>query len=129
MIYETQNQINNILIFIFCGILFGIFSIIYFSLFLKNYQKKLIKIIFDTIFYAFFTIFFVFLINFFNLGCFSFVLLLTFTCGFLWSKSLTQNLVVILEKRWYTIVNKTFTKLKLKFKRRNKKKNELTKKS
>lgn len=108
MIFQSNNQASNLIIFLFWGIIIGIVAIFYFLFFVKNFQKKLIKLIIFAIFYSFFIIFFVFLINFLNFGKFSFVLLFSFCVGYIWVKKLTHKLVVIMEKRWYTILNKLF---------------------
>ena len=119
MIFESNNQLNNLLIFVFIGILVGIISIFYFLFFAAKFQKKPIKLIFFTVFYLFFTVFYVFLINFFNFGKFSFVLFFAFMIGYIWIRQLTSNLVVILENKWYTTLNKLF---KHNFKREGKNK-------
>lgn len=106
MIFQTLNQLNCFLIFIFCGLVVGLISIIYFLIFLVNFQKKSIKTAIFTFFYAFFSIFFVFLINFFNFGKFSFVLLMSYILGFVWSNYTFKKSVVILEERWYNKISK-----------------------
>lgn len=104
MIFQTQNQLNCFFIFIFFGIITGIIFNISNLIFLKNYQKKLIKLILNTVFYSFFYIFFVFFINFFNFGNFSISLLLAYILGFTLSKRLSFKLIVLLKKKWYTII-------------------------
>ena len=110
MIFQTQNQLNCFLIFIFFGIILGIIFNFYNLIFLKNYQKKLTILILNTIFYAFFYIFFVILINFLNFGHFSTTLFFSYILGFITSKRLSFNLVVIFEKKWYTIIKLLFKK-------------------
>lgn len=110
MIFNTLNQFNCFLIFLFFGIISNLIYSLFSILFLKNYQKKIKIIIFDTIFYSFLMIFLIFLINFLNFGKLSFSILLAFICGFLSLKILTKNLVVFLENKWYTTYNKIFPK-------------------
>lgn len=113
MIFQTQNQLNCFLIFIFCGIIIGLISQIYFLFFLINFQKKPTKIIFFTFFYSFFYIFYVFLLNIFNFGKFSLSLFFAYVIGFLWIKFILSKLVVILEKKWYnTIITKFKSRIK-----------------
>lgn len=109
MIFSTLNQFNSFLIFIFAGLIFGFIFQFLNLLFLKNYQKFFLKIIFDTIFYSFFSIFLVFLLNIYNFGNFSLTLCLASIVGFVWFKKLFANLVALLETKWYNC-------LKLKFK-------------
>lgn len=106
MIYTTQNQLNCLLIFLFLGFIFGIFFHIYNLIFAVNFQKKLLKTLFLSIFYSFFSIFFIILINFFNLGQVSIVLIITYILGFIWAKNIFSNLVVYLEKKWYNKLTK-----------------------
>ena len=112
MIFFTLNQFNCFLIFIFFGIILNLIYNLFSILFLKNFQKKLKIIIFDTVFYSFFNIFLIFLINFLNFGNLSFTLLASSYLGFYLTKRLCKNLVVFLEKKWYTIVNKNYSKRK-----------------
>lgn len=105
MIFSTQNQLNSVLIFIFWGIIIGILSEVLSVLFFKNHQKKLIKLLFLTVFYAFFSIFFIFLINFLNFGKFSFVLLICYLSGYKFLKHHVCKIVVIFEKAWYNKIN------------------------
>ena len=116
MIFSTQNQLNAFLIFIFVGIILGLFSQLLIFIFLKNHQKFFGKIIFDTIFYTFFSIFLVFLLNFFNFGKFSLTLLAGAIVGFFWLKKLTNKSFAFLETKWYN-----FLKSKFKGKRNGKK--------
>lgn len=110
MIFQTQLQLNNLFIFVFFGILTAfIYSVLKIINIIKI-QKKLIKNINNLIFYAFFIIFFVFLINFFNFGKFSLTLLALYFFGFISIKKHTTNLVVILKKMCYNIINKLFKK-------------------
>jgi len=110
MIFNTINQFNCFLIFLFFGIIFNLIYNLFSILILKKYQKKLKIIIFDTIFYSFFSIFLIFLINFLNYGKFSFSILAATIIGFLLNNMLTKNLVVFLENKWYTLYNKLFPK-------------------
>lgn len=105
MIFSTTNQLNCFLLFIFFGFIFGIFFQLFSILFLKKYQKIFQKIIFEGIFYTFFSIFYVFLINFFNFGKISYVLILGYLIGFLWCKKVSNNLVVFLQNKWYNVLN------------------------
>ena len=104
MIFATQNQIYCFLIFIFVGLIFGLIAQILNIIFLKNYQKIFVKIIFDSIFYGFFSIFLVFLLNIFNFGKFTLTLIFACLIGFLWIKKLSQNLVALFENKWYTFI-------------------------
>lgn len=124
MIFETQNQLYCFFIFLFFGIVLGIISIIYFLFTLLNFQKKLLKNIFLTVFYAIFSVFFVFFINFFNFGKFEVAPLIAYLIGFIWIKTLFKNLLVILENKWYNTLKKIF-----KTKLRKQKNNEISKKN
>ena len=108
MIFSTFNQFNCFIIFLFlgliCRLIYNLFSII----FLKNYKKIKIKIIFDLFFYIFFNFLLIFLIFYLNFGKIDFAIILAFLIGNLWVKKLTKNLVVFLEKKWYTFINKNF---------------------
>ncbi len=108
MIFSTFNQLNIFLLFLFFGIIIGIISKIFFVLFLKNFQKIIIKNIIYAIFYTFFSIFFIILINFYNLGQFSYALIISYLLGFFWLNYISKNLVAFLENKWYNI----FTKFK-----------------
>lgn len=119
MIFSTQPQLNCVLIFIFFGIITGLILSILSIIFLKSHQKKLLKLIFLTSFYAFFSVLFVFLLNFFNFGKFSIVLLLAYLCGFKAINFQLDKLVVIFEKSWYNKISKIFNQL---FSRLNKRK-------
>lgn len=129
MIFQTQNQVNIILIFIFFGILLGFISIVFFTLFLKNFQKILIKSIINCVFYVFFSVFFIFLLNFFNFGKFNLTLTLCYIFGFAWFVFLCRNLVVILEKKWYNIIKSKFKTFKTKLKKEKTNTHEQPKKS
>ena len=120
MIFQTQNQLNCIFIFLFFGIAIGVFSIFYFLFFAEKIQKKLIKSLIDIVFYSFFGVFFIFLINFFNIGYFSFSLLSSYIVGYKWIKFSLKNLVVILEQKWYTRINNLLKKRKPKTNDRSK---------
>ena len=104
MIFSTLNQLNCFILFIFCGIIFGIIYSIFSIVFLKKYQKIFQKIIFEGIFYTFFSIFYVFLINFYNFGKISYVLILAYGVGFVWLKKVLQKLVVFLTDKWYNSI-------------------------
>lgn len=112
MIFSTFNQLNCFLIFIFFGALFGCFANVIFVIFLKEYQKNALKIIFDAIFYSFFAILFIFLINIFNFGKYSFVLLIAIILGFLFIQEVSKNLVVFLQNKWYNLLKKIKLKRK-----------------
>lgn len=129
MIFQTQNQVNSLFIFIFFGFIIGVLSILFFTFFIENFQKKPIKYAINTLFYAFFCCFFVFLLNLFNFGKFSTTLIFAYTISFILTKHSTQKLVVILQKKWYTIVNKIFSKIKKKFKKGKIQTNETKKES
>lgn len=105
MIFKTINQLEYAIIFLFSGILIGLFNLI-FSLFTSKKPVKLFeKITKNTIFYAIFAVFFEILIFFYNFGKFSITLLISYFVGFLWSKFLTRNLVVILKKKCYNALH------------------------
>lgn len=104
MIFQTQNQLNNSLIFIFFGFIVGLFSIVYYLIIFKKTSKKLTKSIINCIFYLIFSIFFVFLIIFFNFGKFSLVLFLLYLTSFLYTKHTFSNSVVLLKKLCYNKV-------------------------
>ena len=110
MIFNTINQFNCFLIFLFFGIIFNLIYNLFSILILKKYQKKLKIIIFDAIFYSFLSIFLIFLINFLNFGKLSFSILFAFVLGFYLSNILTKKLVVFLIEKWYTAYNKIFPK-------------------
>lgn len=112
MIFLTQIQLNSVLIFLFYGIICGLAFSFFQAIMLRKYQKKIIKFIFDIVFYAFLSIFYVFLINFYNLGKFSFVLLLCFISSISITKYVLKNLLVILEKKCYNIFIKLKTLLR-----------------
>ena len=101
MIFSTQNQLNCFILFIFCGFIAGIIFNVFSFLFLKKYQKIFQKIIFDGIFYAFFSIFYVFLINFFNFGKISLVLIFGYVMGFIWAIKVLSKLVVFFSDKCY----------------------------
>ena len=121
MIFSTNHQLNCFLILIFFGLIIGFIYSILIIMFLKNYQKKFIKLIFFSIFFTFLNIFFVFLINFFNYGKFSTTLLLGYVGGFILIKTLLNKSVVILENMWYNTIKKRVTKLISHFKTKDKK--------
>ena len=130
MIFFTQHQLNTLLIFSFWGFIVGFFISLSTLIFLLNFQKKYIKLMFFCVFYSFFSIFFVFLINFYNLGMFSFSLLLSFILCAIWVKTLLNKTLVILEKKWYTKVNNKLKHFSNKFKNHKKREtNEPTKES
>ena len=104
MIFATQNQIYCFLIFIFFGLIFALIAQFFNVLFLINYQKIFVKIVFDSIFYGFFSIFLVFLLNIFNFGKFTPTLIFACLLGFGWMKKLTQNLVALFENKWYNFI-------------------------
>ncbi len=106
MIFITNNQLNCFLVFLFFGLICGIAYQFFCVLFLKKYQKNIIKTIFDGIFCAFFCIFYIFLINIFNFGKFPLALALAFLLGFLWIKKLLCNLVVFLQNKWYNCIKR-----------------------
>ena len=112
MIFSSNNQLNCFFVFLFFGFLCGIISQIIFAIFLKNHQNKIIKPIFDTIFYTFLTIFYTFLTIYFNFGEFSLVLLLSFLVGFFWVKNITKKMFVIFENKCYNILTKLFQRKK-----------------
>ena len=106
MIFSTLNQFNCFLLFLFFGIFLGFIYCIFSILLLKKYQKIFQKIIFEGIFYTFFSIFYVFLINFYNFGKISYVLIFAFLCGYCWAKKLLKDLVVFFENKWYNYIKK-----------------------
>ena len=91
MIFSTFNQFNCFVIFIFFGIIAGLIYNLFAIIFLLNYSKKIKNLIILTIFYAFFTTFFIILINIFNFGKISFVVILSYILGFIWIKKLFKN--------------------------------------
>lgn len=129
MIFNTISQLNLVFIFLFFGLICGFIATIYFAITLKNYNKNLIKIINNCIFYCFFSIFYVFLIIFFNFGKFSATLAFAYTAGFIWSTKLLKKLLVILEKRCYTIFKKLTKNFIKKTKQRKHKSHEITSKN
>lgn len=129
MIFTSLNQLNIIFIFIFCGILIGFISSFVFIIFLKKHQKKLIKIIFDSIFYAFLSFFYVVLLNFLNFGKFSVSLLLSFIAGYKWSTTLLNKSVVFFERKCYNKFNNKMKSFYSLFKKRKKQKDEVQKHS
>jgi len=106
MIFYSFNQLNNFLIFLFCGIILGVINIVLEIIFTLKYAKKIKNIVFYSIFYIFFAIIFIFLLNFFNFGLFSTTLLLSIILGFVWIKYVSKNLVVFLINKWYNIISK-----------------------
>lgn len=117
MIFQTQNQVNNFLIFVFFGLIIGLISSIYFLIFFKNFQKIIVKNVLNLIFYTFFCIFYIFLTNIFNFGNFSLVLLFAYYLPYIFIKHITRKLVGVLEKKWYTIITNKLTFVKLKNKK------------
>ena len=111
MIFSTINQFNCFLIFVFLGSLVGLFSTLIFIIFLKNYQKNIVKVVFDTIFYAFLMILFIFFNIFLNFGELSIAPLIGYSLGIIWIRILTSKLVVFFEKKWYNYLNKRKRKL------------------
>lgn len=112
MIFSSFNQVNCFLVFLFFGIILGLIDCIISVIFLKKYQKKFIIPIFDAVFYTFFSILFVFLLNIYNFGEFSIVLVLAYILGFYWIKKQLKNLVAFLSLKWYNVVNKIRVKRK-----------------
>ena len=106
MIFQTQHQLNILLIFLFFGFLFGLLNSIFNLIFLIKFQKNTIKILLNSVFYSFFFIFFIFLINLFNFGKFSLPLLFVFIVGLIVIKNSFSKLVVILQTKCYTKINK-----------------------
>lgn len=112
MIFLTLNQFNNFLIFIFFGLIFGLIYNIFKIIFVikkidkikKNIFNFLKNTIFFTIFYSIFTIIFVFLLNFYNYGNFSLALLFALFLGKIWFDSISKNLVVFLQNKWYNFI-------------------------
>ncbi len=113
MIFSTFNQLNCFLLFLFFGIIISFIFNLFSVLFLRKYLKIYKKIIFESIFYTIFAVFFVFLLNFYNLGKFSFVLLMAYILGFIWLKFVSSKLIAILENKWYNLL------IKIKPKRRH----------
>ena len=118
MIFYSFNQLNNVLIFLFCGIILGFIYNTVEIIFLINYQKKIKYIVFNSIFYVFFALFFIFLINIFNFGLLSFSLLASIILGFLWFKAVSKKLVVFLKNKCYTLFNKNSKGTKCKTKKK-----------
>ena len=76
MIFQTENQINVFLIFLFFGLICCLLFNLLKTLFLINFFKNFIKILFYCVFYCVFSCFFVILLIFYNYGKFSFSILL-----------------------------------------------------
>ncbi len=112
MIFSSFNHVNCFLVFLFFGIILGFIDNIISIVFLKNYQKKFVIPIFDTVFYTFFSILFVILLNIFNFGEFSLVLVLAYVLGFYWIKKQLKNLVAFLQTKWYNVINRIRAKRK-----------------
>ena len=108
MIFATLNQLNLFITFVFFGILVGLLSSIFYIIFLKNYQKNIIKIVFDSIFYANLLILFIFFINLFNFGEFSITLLFAYFMSIFYIQILTKKSVVFLETKWYNLIKRSF---------------------
>ena len=121
MIFSTINQANCFLCFIFFGIICALISKIFFVLFLKNFKKLPIKLLFECIFYTISALFFDFLLVYLNFGRFSISLLLAFVGGCLWFNLISKNLVVFFETKWYTLVNKMIQQRKMKHANKSKK--------
>ena len=76
------------------------------------------------LFYSVFAIIFVFLLNFFNFGTFSYILLLSYLFGYHITFYHFKKLVVIFEKAWYNKITKWFSNSFLKpTKRKTKERN------
>lgn len=116
MIFSTQNQINCFIIFLFCGILIGLFFKLINLLFLIKFKKIFQKNIFFGVFYLFFCVFFIFLLIFFNFGKFSFTLLSSYLFGFWWTLKLVKKSFDVFENLWYNTINKIKTKGRTKHK-------------
>ena len=112
MIFSSFNHVNCFLVFLFFGIILGFIDSLISIIFLKNYQKKFIIPIFDTVFYTLFLIIFVILLNIFNFGEFSLVLVLAYVLGFYWIKKQLKNLVAFLQTKWYNVINRIRAKRK-----------------
>lgn len=106
MIFQTNNQLNCFLIFIFLGFVFGLIFNVINILILNNFQKKLIKTIKNTLFFTLFSCFYIIFINIFNIGEFSLTLTLGYLLGFFWLVLSTKKSVVFLQEKWYNIFNK-----------------------
>lgn len=101
MIFSTLNQLNCFFIFLFFGIIFSVINTCLNILFLQKKFKTTKKIIINCVFYSIFSIFFVILLNIFNFGLFSFVLLLASVLGFIWFNLTSKKLVVFLKTLCY----------------------------
>ena len=101
MIYSTHNQLNCFFIFTFLGIIFSVIYNCLKILFLHKNSKNFKKITINCIFYSIFSIIFVILLNIFNFGLFSIVLLCATVLGFVWLNFTSKKLVVFLEVLWY----------------------------
>lgn len=113
MIFSTNNQLFIFFVFLFWGFIFGIIIEIFSIIFLKKYLKIYQKIIFDSIFYTFFVIFFVILLNFYNFGHLSYVLILSFILGIFWINRLSINLVDFISLKWYNFLKAKYDTRKL----------------
>lgn len=107
MIFYSFNQLNNVLIFIFFGLILCFIYNIFEIVFLLNLQKKLKNVILNSVFCVISALFFIILSNIFNFGLFSITLLMGSVFGFIWFKFVSKNLVVFLKNKCYTIFNKT----------------------
>ena len=107
MIFPTQHQLNSCFLFLFFGFIAGFIYLIYFLIFYKIFHKKLIKTILFAVFYLFFCIFFIILINFFNFGKFSFLLISLYFASFTYFKHTLFKSFVFLKKKCYNLINKT----------------------
>lgn len=106
MIFSTFNQFNIFLIFIFFGFIFGFIYNLINIIFLLKFAKNLKKIIIFCCFYTVFCCFFVILLNLFNFGIVSPILIFAFVFGFFWCNKAIRNLVVFYENKWYNTINK-----------------------
>lgn len=118
MIFSSLNQFNCSLLFLFIGITCGIIANLFSIIFLKKYQKNVIRIIFDSVFYVFFGILFIFSIVYFNFGIFSFTLLFMYILGIYWITILNHKIVVFFETKWYNHIKNKLSERKKRFSER-----------
>ena len=106
MIFQTENQINIFLIFLFLGIILEIFFSIIKIVFLIKFKKNFKKNILNCLFFSIFSLIFVVFLIFFNFGIFKISILIAYILGFCWSNFVCKNLVVFFENKWYNTIIK-----------------------
>ena len=130
MIFSTNNQLSIFFVFLFWGFVFGIILQIFSIALIKKYLKIYQKIIFDSIFYSFLAIFFVILLNFYNFGRLSYVLIISYILAIFLINKLSNNLVDFISLKWYNFLKAKYDmhkqlREKLKSEKKLKRKNKL----